>query len=210
MSFNPLARLRPLAVLSSTHRQCAATLPKPIQNPDQTVRDEAAAPYKIRWDEGLGGGVRLAGGTCAGGRNASGGVGAGSAAVGADGVRPGLLSGCWKGELLMSSINQLEQPASGSVKPLDLTFIVANVVGIAFYLRLASRSWRIPEEHGAVPVSGEPFVWALALPVLGVFLLADLVWGGLLIRRREQKRWLWWFIAAGLWLIALCVDFIHH
>jgi hypothetical protein len=110
----------------------------------------------------------------------------------------------------MSSINQLDQPASGSVKPLDLTFIVANVAGIVFYLRLASRGWRIPQEHGAIPVSGEPFVWALALPVLGVFLLADLVWGGLLLRRRERKRGLWWFIVGGLWLIAIVVDFAHH
>jgi hypothetical protein len=110
----------------------------------------------------------------------------------------------------MSSVNQLKQPARGSVKPLDLAFIVANVAGIVFYLRLASRGWRIPQEHGAVPVSGEPFVWALALPVLGVFLLADLVWGGLLLRRREQKRGLWWFIVGGLWLIAIVVDFAHH
>jgi hypothetical protein len=30
-----------------------------------------------------------------------------------------------------------------------------------------------------VPVTGEPFVWALALPVLGAFLLANIVWGSL-------------------------------
>ena len=125
------------------------------------------------------------------------------------GVRA-LLSGYSKGDILMSSINQLDQPASGSVKPLDLTLIVANVAGIFFYLRLASRGWRIPQEYGAVPVSGEPFVWALALPVLGVFLLADLVWGGLLLRRRERKRGLWRFIVGGLWLIAIVVDFAHH
>ena len=110
----------------------------------------------------------------------------------------------------MSSLTQSDQPETVLVKPLNLTFIVANVVGIVFYLRLASHGWRIPQEHGEVPISGEPFVWALALPVLGVFLLADLGWGGLLIRRREQKKWLWWFIVAGMWLIALCVDFAHH
>jgi len=88
--------------------------------------------------------------------------------------------------------------------------MTTNVVGIVFYLWLASRGWRLPQEHRAVPVSGEPFVWALALPILGVFLLIDIVWGGLLLRRRERKRWLWWFIIGGLWLIALCVDFVHH
>jgi len=88
--------------------------------------------------------------------------------------------------------------------------MAANVAGIVLYLRLASRGWRIPQEHGMIPVAGEPFVWALALPVLGAFLLADIVWGGVLFRYRERKRWLWWFIIGGLWLIALCVDFAHH
>jgi hypothetical protein len=100
--------------------------------------------------------------------------------------------------------------ASRSVKSLDITFMAANAVGIVLYLVLASRGWRIPEEHGAIPVTGEPFVWALALPVLGVFLLADIVWGGLLLRYRQPKRGLWWFIASGLWAIALWVDFAHH
>jgi hypothetical protein len=53
-------------------------------------------------------------------------------------------------------------------------------------------------------------VWALALPVLGAFLLADIVWGGLLLRYRQPKRGLWWLITGGLWVIALWVDFAHH
>ena len=107
------------------------------------------------------------------------------------------------------SIASIDRPGR-SLKPLDVTFMVANAVGIAIYLMLASRGWRIPQEHGAIPVTGEPFVWVLALPVLGVFLLADIVWGGLLLRYREPKRGLWWFIIGGLWLIAICVDFTHH
>jgi hypothetical protein len=78
----------------------------------------------------------------------------------------------------MPSRNLLDRPAGSSLKSLDITFMVANVVGIVLYLRLASRGWRIPQEYGMVPVAGEPFVWALVLPVLGVFLLADVVWGG--------------------------------
>lgn len=97
-----------------------------------------------------------------------------------------------------------------SVKPLDVTFMVANAIGIAIYLMLASRGWRIPEEHGEVPVTGEPFVWAPALPVLAIFILADMVWGGLLLHYKEPKRWRWWCVIGGLWLIALCVDFAHH
>jgi len=61
-----------------------------------------------------------------------------------------------------------------------------------------------------VPVTGEPFVWALALPVLGTFLLANLVWGGLLLRHKASKRWPWWIATGLVWLIAIALDFSHH
>jgi hypothetical protein len=121
----------------------------------------------------------------------------------------GLRSGFWKGDILMS-IASVDRPAGSSVKALDATFMAANVTGIALYLVLASRGWRMPQEHGMVPVTGEPFVWVLALPVLGVFLLADIVWGGLLLRGRELKRGLWWLVTAAAWLLAIGIDFSRH
>jgi hypothetical protein len=108
------------------------------------------------------------------------------------------------------STTPLDHPSGSSVKPLDLVFLLSNAAGILLYLRLASRSWRIPQEHGMIPITGEPLVWALALPVLGVFLLADLVWGGLLLRRRERKRGLWWLVTAAVWLLAIAIDFSRH
>ena len=108
------------------------------------------------------------------------------------------------------SIASVDRPSGSSMKPLDLVFLLSNVVGILLYLRLASHGWRIPEEHGAIPVTGEPFVWADALPVIGIFLLANIVWGGLLLRHRQPKRGLWWLITGGLWFVALWVDFAHH
>jgi hypothetical protein len=108
------------------------------------------------------------------------------------------------------SITPVDRPAGSSVKSLDITFMAANAVGIVLYLVLASRGWRIPQEHGMVPVTGEPFVWALAVPVLGVFLLADIVWGGLLLRDRQSKRRLWWLVTAAVWLLAIGIDFSRH
>jgi hypothetical protein len=61
-----------------------------------------------------------------------------------------------------------------------------------------------------IPVTGEPFVWADALPVLGIFLLANIVWGGLLLRYRKSKRGVWWLLTVGVWLLTICVDFAHH
>ena len=121
----------------------------------------------------------------------------------------GLLSGFWKGDILMS-ITPVDRPAGSSVKSLDITFMAANAVGIILYLVLASRGWRIPQEHGMVPVTGEPFVWVLAVPVFGVVLLVDIVWGGLLLRHKASKRWPWWIATGLVWLIAIALDFSHH
>ena len=107
------------------------------------------------------------------------------------------------------SISSVDRPGR-SVKPLDVAFMLANPVGIAIYLVLASRGWRIPQEHGEVPVTGEPFVWVLAVPVLGVFLLANIVWGGMLLRYRESKRGLGWVITVAAWLFTIYIDFAHH
>ncbi len=108
------------------------------------------------------------------------------------------------------TIAPVDRPSGSLAKRLDLVFLFSNAVGILLYLGLASRGWRIPEEHGAIPVAGEPFVWVLALPVLGAFLLTNIVWGGLLLRYRQPMRGLWWIITCGLWAIALWVDFAHH
>ena len=88
--------------------------------------------------------------------------------------------------------------------------MLANVVGIGIYLVIASHGWRIPQEHGMVPVTGEPFVWVLALPVLGVFFVADVVWGARLLRHKERKGKLWWVLIAIAWFVAIGVDFSHH
>jgi len=108
------------------------------------------------------------------------------------------------------STTRVDRPAGSSVKSLDITFTAANAAGMVLYLVLASRGWRIPREHGVVPVTGEPFAWVLAVPVFGIFLLADIVWGGLLLRDRQSKRRLWWLVTAAVWLLAIGIDFSRH
>ena len=88
--------------------------------------------------------------------------------------------------------------------------MIGNAVGIVIYIVLASRGWRRPEEHGMIPVTGEPFVWFQAVPVLGAFILANMVWGALLIRSAKPRTERWWLITVGVWLLAICVDFVHH
>ena len=100
--------------------------------------------------------------------------------------------------------------ARNSVRLRDVIFVLANAAGVAVYLALASRGWRLPEERGTVPVAGEPFVWALALPVLGVFFLADVIWGVLLLRSKQWEGRLCLLGSAAVWLLAIVTDLSHH
>ena len=61
-----------------------------------------------------------------------------------------------------------------------------------------------------VPVTGEPLVWAFALPVRGTFFLIDIAWGVVLLRNKDGKGGLWWALVAVSWIVALVVDFYHH
>jgi hypothetical protein len=114
-----------------------------------------------------------------------------------------------KGNIPMSFF-PVDRPAANRMNPWSIAFVFANAVGIVLYLLLASRGWRIPEEHGMVPVTGEPFVWALALPVLGIFFLTDAIWGGLLLLYKDWTGRLWWLGTAFVWLIVIGIDFYHH
>lgn len=78
------------------------------------------------------------------------------------------------------------------------------------YLVLASRGWVITHEHGAIPVTGEPFVWVLALPFAAMSFLLNVIWGTLLLFFKASHGRFWWLIAAAAWLLAIVLDFSHH
>ena len=89
--------------------------------------------------------------------------------------------------------------------------LMLNVLGAIIYVLAASHSWAIPQEHGAVPVSGEPFVWALfVVPIYAVFGLVNVAWGAYICSKRRWRSGYFWLLAAAVWLIAICVDFAHH
>jgi hypothetical protein len=114
-------------------------------------------------------------------------------------------SGFWKGDI--HRVNRIHRSPFG---PLDKTSRSRVPALECDGNHALPRGLRISQEHGAIPITGEPFVWALALPVVGAVILADIVWGGLLLRYRQLKRGLWWLITGGLWGIALWLDFAHH
>lgn len=95
--------------------------------------------------------------------------------------------------------------------PVNVGFFLANAVGAVFYLVGTSHGWVNPAEHGMIPVTGEPFVWALAaFPILAVFTLINIMWGVLLLRRRRCHGGRVWLATAVLWLVVIWIDFMHH
>ena len=55
-------------------------------------------------------------------------------------------------------------------RPVSLIVLALNIIGAFVYVMRAAGGWRIAEEHGSIPITGEPFVWfAGILPVVIVF-----------------------------------------
>ncbi len=92
-----------------------------------------------------------------------------------------------------------------------LVLLSLNVIGAIAYVAAASHGWRIPEEQGVVPVTGEPFVWFAGIfPIVAIFSLMNLAWGAVILARRQWQGGRLWLIAALVWLGAVLIDFAHH
>lgn len=87
--------------------------------------------------------------------------------------------------------------------------VTANFAGMAAYLFLASGGWRDPNEGGAIPLTGEPFVWASCLPVAFLFLAANVCWGMLIVAKKLTP-WSPYGLTVVLWMTAVVIDFAHH
>ena len=65
-------------------------------------------------------------------------------------------------------------------QPIPLALLLLNVIGAFAYLIRASTAWAIPQEReaGIHSITGEPFVWFLAiLPIVAFFFVLNVVWG---------------------------------
>lgn len=95
-------------------------------------------------------------------------------------------------------------------KSVWVLFLLLSSAGCALYLKLASAGWSIPLEHGEVPVTGEPFVWAASLPILLLVGLVNIVWLGVLIFRRSVVGWLIFGLSMVIIVGVVLIDFSHH
>jgi len=96
-------------------------------------------------------------------------------------------------------------------RPRDYALMALNLAGAVVYVRLASHAWAIPQERGLHSQTREPFVWfAFVAPIFAIFLLVNLVWGIVVVVRREWRSGYCWLLTAVVWLIAAVIDFAHH
>jgi hypothetical protein len=90
----------------------------------------------------------------------------------------------------------------------------ANLAGVGLYLWRASAAWAIPAEReaGITTVTGEPFIWALAVaPVWGVFGVVNACWAFAALTSPSRRRDAWVLLAlSAVWAVAVVVDFAHH
>jgi hypothetical protein len=94
---------------------------------------------------------------------------------------------------------------------LGLILLIANVIGAIIYLVRTSLSWAIPQEHGLVPITGEPFIWfAGIVPVVIVFFPLNLIGGAHILLSRKWQNGYFWLSSAAVWFVAVWIDFAHH
>lgn len=106
-------------------------------------------------------------------------------------------------------LNRGNLPAQGW----SVVLLALNAIGAVVYLVRASNAWAIPQERelGIHSVTGEPYIWALAVfPVCAVFLVLNLTWGAFILPRKRWQSGVFWLLTIPIWLAALVIDFAHH
>jgi hypothetical protein len=98
-------------------------------------------------------------------------------------------------------------------QPGRIALTALNAIGATIYVARASNAWAISQERaaGIYSVTGEPFVWFLAIgPIVAIFIVVNLGWGALILARRHWASGRLWLMAAMIWLVAIWIDFAHH
>lgn len=97
-----------------------------------------------------------------------------------------------------------------------LAWSLINLAGIACFLASAARFWTEPELAG-IPGNniGNAIGWFLfAVPIAGLFGLANLAWLLTALRREPWARWwrglVFMLLVQGGWMVAWWVDAAHH
>ncbi len=106
----------------------------------------------------------------------------------------------------------LRRPFAG--ERTSILLLALNALGIAAYIYMASHGgWKILEEQaaGIDVTTSEPFIWAGGVfPIYLVFLLINLAWAIIILKRHRWSGGLLWLLNFSLWFFAVLIDFAHH
>ena len=85
-----------------------------------------------------------------------------------------------------------------------------NVAGVGLYISLASSGWRDPTENNSIPITGEPYAWAICLPVLITLIVADVLWGVAVFRKPLPWGKASLTVCIAILTCSIVIDFSHH
>jgi len=94
-----------------------------------------------------------------------------------------------------------------------LALFALNFMGAVIYMVAASRGWVNAQERaqGLDSVTAEPFIWAMyVFPIWVLFVLLNLIWGGVVLARRNWRCGILWLMILPVWVAALAIDFAPH
>jgi hypothetical protein len=106
-----------------------------------------------------------------------------------------------------------QMPVAQMPAKMNLAFLVTNVLGTVTYVMASSLGWTIAQERelGIHSITAEPFIWGMAvLPIWALFLLLNLIWAVIIIRRKQWRDARPWAVTACVWLVGVAIDFAHH
>lgn len=93
----------------------------------------------------------------------------------------------------------------------SIVLLIANIVGVFVYVSRAKFGWVTPEDHELNAITGEPFIWFMAIfPVVALFVVVDVAWTYLVIVSRQRRQRYFLLLTAAIWLIGISIDFAHH
>ena len=93
----------------------------------------------------------------------------------------------------------------------NIMLVTVNAVAICLFMLTAVDTWPIAGEEGLNSTTAEPFIWALTtLPVLLIALIVNVLWGAMVLVRRQWSSARVWSIVVCFWFLVVVVDFLKR
>lgn len=111
--------------------------------------------------------------------------------------------------LAMNGVTEQATESNFAGRRWSVALVLTNLIGAVIYLFASSHGWVDPRTPDVV--TGEPFIWAMAVfPIWGFFILLNLTWGTFVVVRKQWRSGRVWLLTIPIWAVAAAIDFAHH